>query len=166
MCTCLQAHTCGEFEDRCRSGKDEVHGSRGECHKHARRPTRLVIDHRTPAAMLASSIASHWSWGPGWARCRDISIVSPGGFRGGLSGRTGLCSFSECWNLQSIFSAGILDATIKKATGKRNVFSSRSGQAGLACSRFFEEGGLTGCRVPWNRAEGNCMGWTLVAVSL
>lgn len=54
------------------------------------------------------------------------------------------CVLSECWNLQSIFSAGILGATIKEATGKATFSHRRSGingQAGLACSRSLEEAG-------------------------
>ncbi|KAK1781912.1 hypothetical protein QBC45DRAFT_404235 [Copromyces sp. CBS 386.78] len=166
---CVRANRCtlvAMFEDRCRSGKDEEHGSSGECHEHARRPTRLVIDHRTPAVMLASSIASHWCRGghvgpdPGTS-ASFLRVASVEACRAGpgcvLFRNVGFCNQYSQWESLTQQSKGHWE---------KICFLIRSGQAGLACSRFFEEGGLTGCRLPWNRAEGNCMGWTLATVSL
>ncbi|KAK3953133.1 hypothetical protein QBC32DRAFT_125462 [Pseudoneurospora amorphoporcata] len=166
---CVRANRCtlvAMFEDRCRSGKDEEHGSSGECHEHARRPTRLVIDHRTPAVMLASSIASHWCRGghvgpdPGTS-ASFLRVASVEACRAGpgsvLFRNVGFCNQYSQWEFLTQQSKGHWE---------KICFLIRSGQAGLACSRFFEEGGLTGCRWPWNRAEGNCMGWTLATVSL
>lgn len=114
---CVRANRCtlvARFEDRCRSGKDEEHGSSGECHKHGRRPTRLVIDHHTPAAMLASSIASHWCRGghvgpDAGTSASFLRVASVEASRAGpgcvLFWNVGICN--------RYFSAGILDATIK-----------------------------------------------------